>query len=85
MDVGRVAVAGTWAAAVVGVVVVLALVPGSEALLWLALTAGLAVAVGMAGQLVGADRSGFVARLAAASAGSFVVVAVGALLAVLGA
>ncbi|MFD1721383.1 hypothetical protein [Amnibacterium endophyticum] len=85
MHLGRVAVATTWVAAAAGVVVVLAAVPGLDAFRWLALTAGLAVAVGIAGQLAVADRSGFVLRLAAASVGAFVLVAIGALLAAAGA
>lgn len=85
MHAGRTAVAATWVAAAAGVVVILVLVPGVGALRWLALATGLAVAVGMGGQLAVAERSGFVLRLAAASAGSFLLVALGAVAALLGA
>ena len=83
MTRSRLAVIGVWALTLVGVVVIVAAVPGVEALAWLALALPLAVVVGMVGQLAVAEQHGFVLRLAAAATGSFVLVLLGAAVAFL--
>ena len=67
-----------WALTLIGVVVIDVRVPGVEALTWLALALPLAVVVGIVGQLAVADQHGFVERLAASATGSFVLVLLGA-------
>jgi hypothetical protein len=78
MPLSRVAVLAVWVLTLVGVVVVVALVPGAAALAWLALALPLAIVVAIAGQLAVAEQQGFVVRLSAAATGSFVLVVLGA-------
>ena len=77
----RTAVLAVWAATVVGVVLVVALVPGSDALAALALVLALAVVAGFVAQLAAGQQRGFVAALAASTSGSFVLVLAGAVVA----
>ena len=78
MPLSRVAVVGVWALTLIGVVVIVALVPGVDALTWLALALPLAVVAGVVGQLAVAEQRGFVVRLAATATGSLVLVLLGA-------
>ena len=83
MPLSRVAVIAVWALTLVGVVVVVAIVPGTAALTWLALTVPLAVVAGIVGQVAVGEQHGFVLRLSAAATGSFVIVLLGAAVALL--
>lgn len=85
MVAGRAAVGAVWALVAVGVVLIVVLLPGDRSLSWLALALGLGVVAGMAAQLLVGEQRGFVVRLAAASAGSAVLVGLGALAALAGA
>jgi hypothetical protein len=78
MPLRRAAVVAVWAVTLVGVVVIDVAVPGIDALAWLALALPLAVVLGIVGQLAVAEQRGFVIRLAAAAGGSFVLVLLGA-------
>lgn len=78
MPLSRVAVVGVWALTLIGVVVIVALVPGVDALTWLALALPLAVVAGVVAQLAVAEQRGFVVRLAATATGSLVLVLLGA-------
>jgi hypothetical protein len=83
MPLRRLAVVGVWALTLVGVVVIVALVPGVDALTWLALALPLAVVAGVVGQLAVAEQRGFVVRLAATATGSLVLVLLGAAVALI--
>ena len=78
MPLSRVAVVGVWALTLIGVVVIVALVPGVDALTWLALALPLAVVAGVVGPRAVAEQRGFVGRLAATATGSLVLVLLGA-------
>jgi hypothetical protein len=79
----RVAVVAVWVLTLLGVVAILVLAPGVAALAWLALALPLAVVVGIVGQLAVAEQHGFVLRLSAAATGSFVLVLLGGVVALL--
>lgn len=74
----RAAVLAVWAATVVGVVLIVALVRGPDVLAWLALALALAVVAAFVAQLAVGEQRDFVAHLAAATTGSFVLVLLGA-------
>jgi hypothetical protein len=77
----RVAVVAVWVLTLVGVVLIDVFVPDVHALSWLALALPLAVVAGIVGQLAVAEQRGFVVRLAATASGSFVLVLLGAVVA----
>jgi hypothetical protein len=77
----RLAVVAVWVLTLIGVVVVDVAAPEAQALSWLALALPLAVVAGMVAQLAVAEQRGFVLRLSATAAGSFVLVVLGALVA----
>jgi hypothetical protein len=79
----RAAVVAVWVLTLVGVGVIDVVVPDPHALSWLALALPLAVVAGIIAQLAVAEQRGFVVRLAATAAGSFVLVLLAALVAVL--
>ncbi len=79
MPARRLAVAAVWLLTAAGAVLADVLVPGTDAYAWLATTLVLAVVAGMIVQLLFAEQHGFVVRLAATSAGSFLVVSIGAI------
>lgn len=79
----RIAVLAVWLLTLIGVVVIDVGVPGTDALAWLALALPLAVVAGIIVLLAVAEQHGFVLRLAAVASGSFVLVAIGAGVAVL--
>ncbi|GAA2751945.1 hypothetical protein [Amnibacterium kyonggiense] len=81
MPAARVAVVAVWVLTLVGVVLIDVFVPDVHALSWLALALPLAIVAGIVGQLAVAEQRGFVTRLAATASGSFVIVLVGALVA----
>lgn len=78
VNLQRAAVLAVWAATVLGVVLIVALVRGPDVLAWLALALALAVVAGFVAQLAVGEQRGFVAHLSAATAGSFVLVLLGA-------
>jgi hypothetical protein len=78
----RVAVAAVWVLTLIGVVLIDAFAPATRALSWLALALPLAIVAGIVGQLAVAEQRGFVMRLAAAATGSFVLVLLGAVVAI---
>jgi hypothetical protein len=78
----RVAVVAVWLLTLIGVVLIDVLVPDAHALSWLALALPLAIVAGIIGQLAVAEQRGFVVRLAATATGSFVLVLVGAAVAI---
>jgi hypothetical protein len=80
----RVAVVAVWLLTLIGVVLIDVFVPDPHALSWLALALPLAVVAGIVAQLAVAEQRGFVVRLAATTAGSLVLVLLGALAAALG-
>jgi len=82
VSAARVAVVAVWVLTLLGVVLIDVFVPDVQALSWLALALPLAIVVGIVGQLAVAEQRGFVLRLAATATGSFVIVVVGALVAV---
>jgi hypothetical protein len=77
----RVAVVAVWVLTLLGVVLIDVKVPDVEALSWLALALPLAIVAGIIGQLAVAEQRGFVVRLAATASGSFVLVVLGAVVA----
>lgn len=77
----RAAVAAVWVATAIGVIAVVALDPGPAASIRLALALALSVVVGIVAQLAVGQQRGFVVRLAASTAGSFLIVCAGALVA----
>jgi hypothetical protein len=77
----RVAVVAVWVLTLLGVVVIDVTVPDAEALSWLALALPLAIVAGIIAQLAAAEQRGFVVRLAATASGSFVLVVLGAIVA----
>jgi hypothetical protein len=79
----RVAVVAVWALTLVGVVLIDVAAPDAHALTWLALALPLAVVAGIIAQLAVAEQRGFVVRLAATASGSFVLVLIGALVALI--
>lgn len=79
MPPARLAVVAVWVATLVGVVLIDVAVPDAQALSWLALALPLAIVAGMVAQLAVAEQRGFVVRLAATASGSFVLVLLGAL------
>jgi hypothetical protein len=74
----RIAVVAVWVLTLLGVVAIDVSFPDSQALSWLALALPLAVVVGIVAQLAAAEQRGFVVRLAATATGSFVLVVIGA-------
>ena len=82
MPSARVAVVAVWVLTLIGVVLIDVFVPDARALSWLALALPLAVVAGIIGQLAVAEQRGFVVRLAATASGSFVLVLVGAVVAI---
>ncbi len=82
MSSSRVAVLAVWLLTLIGVVLIDVLVPDAHALAWLALALPLAIVAGIIGQLAVAEQRGFVVRLAATATGSFVLVLVGAAVAI---
>ena len=83
MNAHRWAVWTVWGAALVGVVAVLATVPSAVLAGALMLVLAACMLLAFVLQLGVADRVGLVARLSAASVGAFVVVLIGALVALL--
>ena len=81
MPAARVAIVAVWALTLVGVVLIDVFVPDPHALSWLALALPLAIVAGMVAQLAVAEQQGFVRRLAATTTGSFVLVLLAALVA----
>ena len=81
MPPARVAVVAVWVLTLLGVVLIDVKVPDVEALSWLALALPLAIVAGIIGQLAVAEQRGFVVRLAATASGSFVLVVLGAVVA----
>ncbi len=81
MPSARVAVVAVWVLTLIGVVVIDVAVPDAQALSWLALALPLAIVAGIIGQLAAAEQLGFVVRLAATASGSFVLVVLGAIVA----
>ena len=65
----------------IGVVLIDVVVPDAHALSWLALALPLAIVAGIIAQLAVAEQRGFVVRLAATASGSFVLVLLGAVVA----
>ncbi|MGT2426134.1 hypothetical protein [Amnibacterium kyonggiense] len=82
MPAARTAVVAVWLLTLVGVVLIDALVPDVHALSWLALALPLAVVAGIVAHLAVAEQRGFVVRVAATASGSFVLVLLGAAVAV---
>lgn len=82
MSSARVAVVAVWVITLVGVVLIDVFVPDAHALSWLALALPLAIVAGIVGQLAVAEQRGFVVRLAATASGSFVLVLLGAAVAI---
>jgi hypothetical protein len=78
VSVARIAVVVVWALTLVGVAVIDLTVPDAQALSWLALALPLAIVAGMVAQLAVAEQRGFLLRLAATAGGSFVLVVLGA-------
>jgi hypothetical protein len=78
----RIAVVAVWVLTLIGVVLIDVFVPDALALSWLALALPLAIVVGIVGQLAAAEQHGFVVRLAATACGSFVLVLLGAVVAI---
>jgi len=78
----RLAVVAVWLLTLVGVVLIDLFVPEAQVLSWLALALPLAIVAGMVAQLAVAEQRGFVLRLAATASGSFVLVLLGALAAI---
>lgn len=81
MPSARIAVVAVWVLTLIGVVVIDVTVPDAQALSWLALALPLAIVAGIVGQLAAAEQRGFVVRLAATASGSFVLVVLGAIVA----
>ena len=82
MPPARLAVVAVWLLTLVGVVLIDLFVPEAQVLSWLALALPLAIVAGMVAQLAVAEQRGFVLRLAATASGSFVLVLLGALAAI---
>jgi hypothetical protein len=82
VSAARVAVAAVWVLTLIGVVLIDVFAPAAQALSWLALALPLAIVAGIVGQLAVAEQRGFVVRLAAAATGSFVLVLLGAIVAI---
>ena len=82
MSSARVAVVAVWLLTLVGVVLIDVFVPAVHVLSWLALALPLAIVLGIVGQLAVAEQRGFVTRLAATASGSFVLVVLGAVVAI---
>lgn len=74
----RLAVVAVWVLTLVGVVLVDVFAPGPHVLSWLALALPLAIVAGIVAQLAVAEQRGFLTRLAATATGSFVLVLIGA-------
>jgi hypothetical protein len=77
----RLAVVAVWVLTLIGVVAIDLRFPDAQALSWLALALPLAIVVGVVGQLAVAEQQGFVVRLGATASGSFVLVLIGAVVA----
>lgn len=73
--------AAVWAATLVGTVLALTLAARPDVFAWLVLTLTLSVIAGMVAQLAVGDQHGFVVRLATTACGSFVLVVLGGLVA----
>ena len=82
MSSARVAVVAVWVLTLIGVVLIDVFASPARSLSWLALALPLAIVAGIVGQLAVAEQRGFVVRLAAAATGSFVLVLLGAILAI---